>query len=154
MQALCILRQADTLRSVSGCTLRCSSFSKRAVWGKSWCWTIFPSCWIACETATLLSAGWCFTLQTQVRLHTRLLLQSCPPCCAGASCYFPREVPCVLLSAESAVSSAVCSRLLSCYFANGLLKSLAETAHRHFLNSWELDGDVKSSMRSHHPVEW
>ena len=53
----------------------------------------------------------------------------------------------------SRVSSTVCNRLLSCSFANSLLKSLAEMAHVHFLNSCKLDTDIKSSVRSHDPVE-
>lgn len=59
-----------------------------------------------------------------------------------------------MLLVKSAVSSTVFNRLLSCYFANSLLKSLAKTAHVHFLNSFELDTDIKSSMRSHDPAEY
>lgn len=150
MQASCVLRPADTLQSPSECTRRCSSSSRRAIWGKSWCWTTFPSCWIACETATWQSAGWCCTLQTQVRLHAALTAELSVLLYWGF--ILRPEGNSVLLLLKSAVSSTVCRKLLSCCFANSLLKPCVKQ-HMHFLSSCEPNTGIKISRRSHYLVE-
>lgn len=151
MRALCVPRPAGTPQSASECTRRCSSSSRRAVWGRSWCWTTFPSCWIACGTATWPSAGWCCTLQTRVRL-----------CCTHCWALSPAPLG-LRLGAWGKFSPAavgvssflcwlqVCRRSLSCCFANSLLKPCLKW-HMHFLSSCEPNKGTKIS-RSHNLVE-
>lgn len=149
MRALCVLRPADMLQSVSECTRRCSSSSRRAVWGKSWCWTTFPSCWIVCGTATWPSAGWCCTLLTQVRLHAAPTAELSVLLHWGF--VWGPEGSSVLLLLKSAVSSTVCGKWLSCCFASSLLKPCLKW-HMCFLSSCEPNTGTKIS-RSHDLVE-